>query len=244
MNIGFDIFTFDGNNIYFTEKKKNTIIQGIFTKIFYSTNSYTMNGIYIKLPVSIKAMSLGDKDTFTMNYANIQSGKIFHTISWIEETLLDHYKLMTKTNKHPIYSLKTQLMYGPLKIYRENNNMFPFTQENNEYNDIYCGDKQIVRNNENNYIYPTMSYLTQRRFETAPHTQRSTSSKLCSGLTIENSNNAHSHSHSDPEILNGLKQTSTPCKSDSQYIEQLLLKIAGIWENDTNFGITFKFLCQ
>jgi hypothetical protein len=258
MNIGFDMFTFDENNIFFTEKKKNNIIQGIFTKLFYSTESYTMNGIYIKLPVSIKnnhfvggvggagGAGAGEKNgSISINYSNIQSGKGFYVISSIEEKLLDQYKKYTKTHKTPIYSLKTQLMYGSLKIYRENTstantallaptstsispnsntNTTPNTSTTNSLtNHIPCED-DIVHDTQN---YPLLCVSSPSPYP--PNHPRD--------------NNGTNHPDSKKNINeNDINKNGSFLSS--QNMDQLLLKIAGIWENDTTFGITFKFLYE
>jgi len=50
--------SFDGkpspDNIFFTEKKKNIIIDGIFTKILYSNPNFTMTGLYIQFQICSK----------------------------------------------------------------------------------------------------------------------------------------------------------------------------------------------
>jgi len=151
MNIAFDLFTFNPLCVHFMDKKANNIIQGIFTKLIYSTDFYSMIGIYIKVPM--KYIDDGNKQHLQINYSNIKNGKILHGIVSIEEKLLELYKKYTNNTKQAIYSLNTQLLYGSLKIYKENN---------------YC--ENIVSNST------------------------------------------------------------------------LFLKIAGIWENETHYGITFKFI--
>jgi hypothetical protein len=46
-----------GGFIFFTEKKKNIIIDGIFTKILYSTPYFTMTGLYIQFQICSKFLS-------------------------------------------------------------------------------------------------------------------------------------------------------------------------------------------
>lgn len=51
-------------SLFFTDKKKNIIIDGLFTKILYSTPCFTMNGLYIQFELCSKILS--DTATFTM----------------------------------------------------------------------------------------------------------------------------------------------------------------------------------
>ena len=47
MNIILPIHKFDIHSVFFSEKKKNIIIDGEFSKILYSTPAFVMNGIYL-----------------------------------------------------------------------------------------------------------------------------------------------------------------------------------------------------
>jgi len=50
MNLILNPFQFDSKNLFFLEKKKNNIIDGCFSKIIYSPEYFTMNGIYFIIP--------------------------------------------------------------------------------------------------------------------------------------------------------------------------------------------------
>ena len=54
MNFIFDIKDFNIEKIHLFEKKKNIVIDGIFTKIVYSDELLTMNGIYFDFPLEFK----------------------------------------------------------------------------------------------------------------------------------------------------------------------------------------------
>lgn len=51
MNIVIDHNTINLNNIFFNEKKKNIIVDGTFSKIIYSNEHFSSNGIYIFCPM-------------------------------------------------------------------------------------------------------------------------------------------------------------------------------------------------
>ena len=53
MNISIDIENIVLPNIYFLDKKRNIIMDGNFTKIIYSNDWFTMNGLYILFPIEV-----------------------------------------------------------------------------------------------------------------------------------------------------------------------------------------------
>jgi len=132
------------SNIRFLEKKQNIIMQGEFTKIMYSTEGLTMNGVYVLCPLQCSS----DKPnsvihTHTQSYSNTSYHKPmiffqpnhpenYKTMSYFhsfEKTLIDlymeHTKLYHPSNKHSvhaktcIYSLYNQLAAGCTKVYRD-----------------------------------------------------------------------------------------------------------------------------
>ena len=132
------------NNIRFLEKKQNIIMQGEFTKIMYSTEGLTMNGVYVLCPLQCTS----DKSntvihTHTQSYSNSsyhkhmiffqpnhpENCKIISYFHSFEKTLIDlyieHTKLYHPNNKHSVdaktctYSLHNQLVAGYTKVYRD-----------------------------------------------------------------------------------------------------------------------------
>ena len=47
MNVIFDINNYNVENVVFLETKKNMLMDGIFTKIIYSDENVSINGIYL-----------------------------------------------------------------------------------------------------------------------------------------------------------------------------------------------------
>ena len=43
-------------NVYFLDIKKNMLMEGIFTKMIYINEWFTMNGLYIHLPIEIQSI--------------------------------------------------------------------------------------------------------------------------------------------------------------------------------------------
>lgn len=119
MNFILDTYQFNLNFIYFLDKRKNNIINGIFTKILYSTECFSMTGIYF--PFSIFSNSewtdvATNKDSIIYGY--------MQKICIIEKQLLVLYQSAFPANKQPVYSLKTQLAYGSIKIYKNEDEQY------------------------------------------------------------------------------------------------------------------------
>ena len=53
MNISIDLQKITLSNLFFLDKKSNIIMDGNFTKILYSNELFTMNGLYILFPIEV-----------------------------------------------------------------------------------------------------------------------------------------------------------------------------------------------
>jgi hypothetical protein len=127
-------------SIFFTEKKKNIIIDGTFTKLLYSTEYFTMSGLYIYFRICSKfvtdvlpkdkvpgIMHDGGKDqsnhktyiqfnpTTEYNHAQIES------MCELERYILHVYSKTQRIHceKTPIYGLQTQLYSGCIRTHSE-----------------------------------------------------------------------------------------------------------------------------
>ena len=73
-------------NIFFLDNKKNILMDGIFTKLIYLHECFSMNGIYICLPVSVQNIEI--------NPIMPQKHNIFLYFKKLEEL---KYKIYSKT---------------------------------------------------------------------------------------------------------------------------------------------------
>ena len=64
MNLLLDLKTLLPTNVFFMETKPNMLFDGIFTKINYCEEFFTMYGIYINIPTDVTQPKI---DTLTMN---------------------------------------------------------------------------------------------------------------------------------------------------------------------------------
>jgi hypothetical protein len=127
MNILLYSNDFDISNIYFLDKKKNMIMDGVFTKIIYSNNCISMNGLYIDVP--IKNIINKNNSKNIIQFDAISNKEIIQKMVDIEKQLLNYYvqyfslsyeKRETNIqNKTIIYNLKNQIQNGSIKYYKE-----------------------------------------------------------------------------------------------------------------------------
>jgi hypothetical protein len=119
MNIVINPNNFNSQYIFFLDKKKNNIIDGCFSKIIYSPEYFTMNGIFFVIPFISKSspipssnMQMATSDTkytvyfYTHDVKNLQ---YITLLSEIENTIITTYKEMNGLKKHSNLVLTNQL---------------------------------------------------------------------------------------------------------------------------------------
>ena len=67
MNLLLDLKNVSTTNIFFMETKPNMLFDGIFTKINYCDEFFTMYGIYVSVPVEIVSYAKPKIDTNVLN---------------------------------------------------------------------------------------------------------------------------------------------------------------------------------
>ena len=138
MNIAFDIDDFNINNVYFLDTKKNIIMDGNFTKIIYSELSITLNSIYIQFPIHKHNFNkVLNKNIINFSLLNPVNINIIKELNRIEHDIIEYFKIYYKNNKNNVYSLKSQLKTGNVKIYCENSGQTSLSLTNNIINPRY-----------------------------------------------------------------------------------------------------------
>jgi len=133
MNILLYINNFNLSQIYFLDKKTNIIMDGVFTKMIYSNNCMTMNGLYIDFPIkNIMTNKINSKHILQLD--TITNKDLFQKLIDIEKQVLMYYiqyflplqsefqtseKRNQLQNKTIVYALKNQLQSGSIKYYKE-----------------------------------------------------------------------------------------------------------------------------
>ena len=118
MNLVKDLNQYDDSYIIFCEPIKNNVMNdGNFIRILYSTNNFSLNGIY--LFITLKDI-VCDKyyNKYKCNF-NVNNHKdLIEKIKLIEENILKKLENVFY-NKFPQYKINEQLKNGYIKIFQE-----------------------------------------------------------------------------------------------------------------------------
>jgi len=116
MNVYLNLDSVDvGNHVRYLYSKKNTIIDGIFTKILFANNYTTMNGLYILLP-NLSVSNLCN-NLYTLNPNNTA---LIEKLCTLEHDILKHYCAFNDITKRCDNTLSRQLYSGQIRVYRDN----------------------------------------------------------------------------------------------------------------------------
>jgi len=132
MYVVIDINEFNLTNIFYTEKVKNTVMDNSnFSRILYSNELFTLNGIFIKFNFTLKSIEkIFNKYKCSFDNKNIENQHIVFNLKSIENHILKRYNF---ENKLPIYRITEQLNNNYLKVFNEQ----PCSKENNFILKIY-----------------------------------------------------------------------------------------------------------
>ena len=120
MNIIHDISQIQLHNLFLMESRKNIILDGKFTKITNSDESFATNGVYIHTQLCSTTIDRQSNKTllkFPVN--NKQNMKLVVGLSQIEQSILEYYKHLHNNNKQIVLSLSDNMKNGYVKLYRE-----------------------------------------------------------------------------------------------------------------------------
>lgn len=107
------------SNISLLDKKVNMIMDGYFTKLLYSDDCMSMNGIFFELPIIITNTSTIQSKCIAY-FDTIINRDWIYKLSVIEKQILQYYMFFFGiTNKTPNYSLKQQIQNGSIKYYKD-----------------------------------------------------------------------------------------------------------------------------
>jgi hypothetical protein len=116
MNINVPIDKFDINNIFYSEKIKNTVMpDSYFIRIIYSNSLFTLNGVYLKCFFSILNIS----NHYNKYLCTLEPGKnndILNLLQLIEKRILNKFII---PEKQPIYGLRDTISHNVIKIFSD-----------------------------------------------------------------------------------------------------------------------------
>ena len=91
MNISIDLQKVSLSNLFFLDKKSNIIMDGNFTKILYSNELFTMNGLYILFPIDITSMERNmNKNIIKLNPYDPKNSGIIQEFAKLEQRILEY----------------------------------------------------------------------------------------------------------------------------------------------------------
>ena len=136
---------FQVDDVFFSEKKNNIIMDGTFSKILYSSRHFTMNGIFFDFPIHhTKPVVLPDEESdaaavtgshpkrdLIYNPYHPQNISVLMDFCKIEEDLLNAYKQFFRTEKQAQCCMKTQFFNGYVRVRSVYDSLVPFTE--NQY---------------------------------------------------------------------------------------------------------------
>tara|TARA_B000000609_G_C24165452_1_gene346584 strand:+ start:1057 stop:1509 length:453 start_codon:yes stop_codon:yes gene_type:complete len=106
---------FNIENIYFGDYIKNIVIENsLFIRLFYSTELFTINGVYISFPIVMKTIEHHFKNKFTCSFSYHENKDVFEKIKTIESNILKKIHIDKKSMEHCI---SNQFKSGFIKIF-------------------------------------------------------------------------------------------------------------------------------
>lgn len=115
--------------IYFLDSKNNILMDGFFTKLIYTNEWFTMNGLYINLPIEIQGIDTkpytnsGSKQTIFFSVS--QYSTLLHQLDLLEQHILNRYIPIDK-NKHKSFLIMQSLKLGYFRIFKGDNKIDNF----------------------------------------------------------------------------------------------------------------------
>jgi hypothetical protein len=130
MQVLIPIHRVNAENIFFTEKRRNVILDGNFVKILYSTEHFEMNGLHMSMRIDsssgnglIRAFEqtpgFSEKppkfvEIFDPNFG--ENAKQIEHLCKMERDIINHYIAIHSPRKNAVYNLKSQLLSGTFRF--------------------------------------------------------------------------------------------------------------------------------
>lgn len=122
MNLVVNANIFTLSNSHFLETKRNIIVDGNFTKLIYSTDTFTMNGVYFLFPIEISSLDKNlNKYIIKFNPYGRKNQLVIKEFVKMELRILEYYKQMYGRSCKIVNSLSKQMFSGCMKTYKDYN---------------------------------------------------------------------------------------------------------------------------
>ena len=117
MNVVLDIDDFKLENVFFQDSVKNTVMDNSnFIRTLYSTNLFTLNGIFLKTKINTSYV-----EKYFNKYKCIFDKELNRTV--IDKMLLIEKNILQKVeikDKNAAYRIEDQLLGGNIKLFTDN----------------------------------------------------------------------------------------------------------------------------
>lgn len=142
LNLNIDIHNFSLVNVFFLDTKRNIIMDGNFTKIIYSNHFFSMNSIFLYLPIELSSIEqVLNKKFIKFNTSIPKNASLIQDISKIETRILDYFKIYSNINVRNSNLLSKQLNTGNIKIYQE----YSYSSDNTFNSRNVSRDSEFIR---------------------------------------------------------------------------------------------------
>ena len=244
MNVAIPLDKFDANNIYFAEKKRNVVIDGDFIKIGYSNSNIEMNELYISCgftfpgatPARLKKPSLltetGNFDSESLQ--RFSSTSLKESSQFSVDDPNDGFVLSKRSG-----GMKKTAKLSDLDQYIPSE---AISIQNSLIISQLCAAETNVLSQYINLNAPNKKAVHNLRMQFA------------NGVNLPCLHNLESTHNQDKNALIDVKMALFPTSDVAVDKRRLLgksngspysyiLKISGLWETETNVGMTLKFIC-
>lgn len=116
MNVVLQKNQFNIENINLLKKKANNVISGYFTKFIYSSELFTMNGLYLDFSIYNMVSNIENK-CLSISYQPYEKDNMYQVnyLTNIEGQLLDYYNCINNIRKQCVPILSKKLYSGNIK---------------------------------------------------------------------------------------------------------------------------------
>ena len=112
------------HNLFFTDSRKNIMMEGSFTKVVYSDSFITTNGLSLYIPFT-NTMCERKHNKTMLRFSTVANHGLVKDLICVEQYILEMYRRNTKSDKMIVMTLQDHLLNGSVKIYRDKEHMRP-----------------------------------------------------------------------------------------------------------------------
>ena len=219
MIITTEIQKFILNNLFMLDTKCNIIMDGNFTKINYSNQWFTMNGLYILFPIEFTTIETNmNKVQMKYNPYLPTNIAIVQDFSKLEYRILEYYKQTRHCSRKISNLLSKQLYSGSIKIFRKMSSI--------------VGDESHTHSPKKNIgasQYVSDGERSENKYSNGLEGELA---KIAMGCNVAEKGRVPKEEVADQEYGTSVKYSNI----NTHYV----IKISGIWESTEEIGLTYK----